>query len=416
MAREVTLDVLVDGDGMAQHPLGQSSREISFLYFGNDWFAENRTSSHHIARWLARNHRVYYVECPGLRAPQGSARDLKKIWAKLVRFFKGPRTACENVKIVTLLQVPLHRFRLVRWMNRAFILATLRWLMWHEGIRHPIAWFMIPHLSLAAGRLGESLSVYYCIDDYAASPDVDAQAVRAMDEELTRKADLVFVASQTLLNSKSRLNPNTYVSPHGVDIEHFGRAQDDNLPIPADTADLPSPIVGFFGLIERRIDMELLDYLADSRPHWTFLMIGRVALQVRELPHRPNLHFIGKRSYESLPAYGKQFDVAIIPYRQTQFNYHANPLKLREYLAMGKPVIAVSTPEIDKYADVVDVVRSHEEFLSKLDALLSGLSRVPEVERRIGRVAGESWDSRLREVLGIVDRHWQAKQVPERKV
>ena len=400
---------------MVQQPLDRSSRETPFLYFGNDWFAENRTSSHHIARWLARNHRVYYVECPGLRAPQGSARDLKKIWAKLLRFFKGPRQTSENVKVVTLLQVPLHRYRLVRWINRVFILATLRWLMWHEGIRRPIAWFMIPHLSLAAGRLRESLSVYYCIDDYAASPDVDAQAVRAMDEELTRKAGLVFVASQTLLNEKLQLNPNTYVSPHGVDVEHFGRAQDDNLPIPADTANLPGPIVGFFGLIESRIDLELLDYLAGSRPHWTFLMIGRVAVPDRDLPHRPNVHFIGKRPYESLPAYGKQFDVAIIPYRQTTFNYHANPLKLREYLAMGKPVVAVSTPEIDRYADVVGVAHSHEEFLSKLDAVLSGPTVSPEVERRIRRIAGESWDSRLREVLEIVDRNCQATQVPERE-
>ena len=402
--REVTLDALGDGVGMAQDPFDRLSREIPFLYFGNDWFAENRTSSHHIARWLARNHRVYYVECPGLRAPQGSVRDLKKIWAKLVRFFKGPRPAVENVKIVTLLQVPLHRFRLVRWMNRAMILATLRWLMWHEGIRRPIAWFMIPHLSLAAGRLGESLSVYYCTDDHAALTDVDAQAVRAMDEELTRKANLVFVASQTLLDAKLRLNPNTYVSPHGVDIAHFGRAQDDNLAIPADTADLPRPIVGFFGLIERRIDLELLDYLAGSRPHWTFLMIGRVALPVRDLPHRPNLHFIGKRPYESLPAYGKQFDVAIIPYRQTQFNYHANPLKLREYLAMGKPVVSVSTPEIDKYSDVVAIAHSREEFLAKLDAVLSRPSTPAEIRGHLDRVADESWDARLAEVFDVVGR------------
>ena len=164
------------------------------------------------------------------------------------------------------------------------------------------------------------------------------------------------------------------------------------------------PIVGFFGLIERRIDLELLDYLAASRPHWTFLLIGLVALPARELPQRPNLHFIGTRPYESLPAYGKQFDVAIIPYRQTQFDYHANPLKLREYMAMGKPVVAVSTPEINKYADVVNVAHSREEFLSKLDAVVSGPAEAAAVERRIGRVALESWDARLTEVLEIVRR------------
>jgi glycosyltransferase involved in cell wall biosynthesis len=304
----------------------------------------------------------------------------------------------------------------VRWMNQAFILLTLRWLMWREGIRRPIAWFMIPHLSLAVGRLGEALSVYYCIDDYAASPDVDADAVRAMDEELTRKASVVFVASQTLLGAKLQLNANTYVSPHGVDVEHFGRALDDALTIPADTAALSGPVVGFFGLIERRIDLDLLDYLARSRPDWNIVIIGRVALPVRELPNQPNLHFIGKRPYESLPEYGKQFDAAIIPYRQTTFNYHANPLKLREYLAMGKPVVAMSTPEIDRYADLVSVVRSHGEFLSALDTALSRPTTAAEIKQRIGRVAGESWDSRLRQVVEIVYGHWLDAQAPREHI
>ncbi len=406
---------LFGGDNVTE-PLDSSAEEITFLYFGNDWFAENRTSSHHIARWLARRHRIYYVECPGLRAPQGSARDLKKIWAKLVRFLKGPQPAAENVKVVTLLQVPLHSFALVRKLNRLFILTTLRWLMWREGIRKPISWFMIPHVSLAAGRLGERLSVYYCIDDYAASPDVDAEAVRNMDEELTRNADLVFVAAKTLLEPKRKLNDNTFVSPHGVDVEHFGRAQVPSLPIPSDVRDLPHPVVGFFGLIESRMDLELLGFLARSRPNWTFLMIGRVAVAERELPSLPNLHFIGKRPYESLPAYGKHFDAAIIPYRQTQFNYHANPLKLREYLAMGKPVVAVSTPEIDRYSDVVDVVNSHEEFLSRLDAVFSGTDEPSDVARRMNRVAGESWDSRLNEVFEIVLRNCQSSDAREPSV
>ena len=119
------------------------------LYFGNDWFAENRTSSHHIARWLARRHRVYYIECPGLRAPQKSGRDIKKIWAKLQRFFAGSRTVEEGLKVRTLLQLPFHRFGWVRRLNQLLLLASLRWLIWREGIRRPISWFMVPHGAVA---------------------------------------------------------------------------------------------------------------------------------------------------------------------------------------------------------------------------------------------------------------------------
>src|SRR5262249_47023024 len=158
-------------------------------------------------------------------------------------------------------------------------------------------------------------------DDYGASSDVDEDAVRAMDDELTRKADLVFVASETLLDGKRRLNPCTYVSPHGVDVDHFGQAQDTCVAIPPETAGLQKPVIGFFGLIEPRIDMDLIDYLAQQHPSWTFLLIGRVALPSDQMSRQPNVHLIGKRPYESLPAYGKQFDAAIIPYKNNKFNY-----------------------------------------------------------------------------------------------
>ena len=335
-------------------------------------------------------------------APQGSSRDLKKAVQKLAKSLRGPVQVPEGLKVKTLFQIPFHRFGLVRWLNRKLIAASIRWLMWRERVDRPITWFMIPHLASIVGRLGERLSVYYCIDDYGSLSDVNEAIVRGMDDETTRRADLVFIASGTLLEDKLRLNPNTIVSPHGVDVDHFGRAEDERLLIPSDTADFPRPIVGFFGLIERRIDLELVDYLAHQRPQWTFLLIGRVALPEEKIPHRPNIHFIGNRPYESLAAYGKQFDAAIIPYRQTKFNYHANPLKLREYLAMGKPVVTVSTPEIDKYADVVEIAHSHQEFLAKLDDVLSRTTSPDEVQRRIDSVAGESWDARLNTVLGII--------------
>jgi glycosyltransferase involved in cell wall biosynthesis len=377
----------------------------AILYFGNDWFAENRTSSHQIARWLAKRFRVYYLECPGLRAPKASKRDLKKIVAKIGRFLRGARPVKEGLKVRTLLQFPLHRFRFVRWINQAFVVATVRQLMWREGIRRPMSWFLVPHLSFAADKLDSSLSIYYCIDDYAALPDVNSQAVRAMDQQLTRGADLVFVASDTLLGEKLRLNSATYVSPHGVDFDHFARARDPNLFVPSDIAELPKPIIGFFGLVERWIDLELIQYLAKQRPNWSFVLIGRVAVADNDVARGKNIYFLGKRPYEELPAYGKQFDACIIPYRLTQQVLHSNPIKLREYLAMGKPVVSVSTPEIDKYADVVEIANTDEEFLAKLDAVLSRPSTSEDIQRRMDRVALESWDSRLNEVMEIINRH-----------
>jgi glycosyltransferase involved in cell wall biosynthesis len=381
----------------------------TILYFGNDWAAENRTSSHHVARWLASRFRVVYVECPGLRAPKGTARDLRKVAAKLRLALAGPRRQPEGLDVQTLLQIPLHRFALVRAANRHLIRLSLRLLLARLGVRAPVSWFVVPHLAAVAGRLGERLCVYYCIDDYASLPDVDAAAVRAMDDEMTRRADLVFVASETLLEGKRRLNPETHVSPHGVDFDHFVRAQDPALPVPDDVARLPRPIVGFFGLVERWIDLGLVAWLADQRPAWTFLMIGRVAVPDAEVPRRPNVVYLGRRPYESLPAYGKVFSAALIPYHLTPQVMNANPIKLREYLAMGKPIVSVSTPEIDRFAAHVRIGRSREELLRALDAAVGAPLGPEQVAAQTALAATMTWDANLRRVMERVERHLERR-------
>lgn len=375
------------------------------VYFGNDWSAENRTSSHHVASCLSRHMPVHYIECPGLRAPKGTGRDMRRLWAK-VRLALGRGTRVHpQLTVHTLIQVPLHRFAAVRAFNRLLLRALVRRILRREGIEQPLAWFTIPHLGAVLGRIGESASVYYCIDDYASLPDVDAAAVRAMDADMTRRADVVFVASETLLASKRALNRNTHLSPHGVDVEHFARAADMTLSVPDELAGVRRPIVGFFGLIERWIDLDLVRTLAAARPHWTFVMIGRVAVPDADVPRLPNLLFLGRRPYDALPDYGRAFDAAIIPYRPTMQVQHANPLKLREYLAMGKPIVAVSTPEIEKFGDVVRIGRSAEEFLRHLDEAIANGTDADAVRARIARVAPSTWEARTEAALSIVLRH-----------
>lgn len=382
---------------------GDSERRPALIYFGNDWFAENRTSSHHVARCLVAQYDVYYIECPGLRAPKATGRDLRKIVQKIRRFISGATPTHDHLWVRTLLQLPLHRFAAVRSLNFVVTWLTLRWLIWRQGIHKPIIWFTIPHLASLVGHLGESLSIYYCIDDYAALPDVDATAVRLMDRELTRKVDMVFVASDTLVAEKQELNPRAYLSPHGVDVEHFAAAGEADREIPADVRDIPQPVIGFFGLIEGWIDLELVGFLAEQRPDWTFLMIGRVAVPPESVPALPNVRFIGTRDYRDLPAYGRIFSCAIIPYRLTTQVLHANPLKLREYLAMGKPVVSVSTPETEKFADIIGIAHSREEFLQQLEQVVANPGSPDQALRRMQRVAACSWEARVGEVLSRVN-------------
>ena len=319
-----------------------------------------------------------------------------------------------GLSVLTLMQIPLHRSAIVRWFNARLILWSVRWLMWRHRIRRPITWFVAPHVASLIGRLGESLSVYYVTDDHASMPGVDRDSMRAMDERLTRQADLVFVASDTLLDRKLALNPNTHYSPHGVDVEHFGRASDPAGRVPDDIRELPQPIIGFFGLIERWIDLELVRYLAEQRPRWTFLMIGRVAVPPEQVPALPNLHFIGRRTYEELPEYGRQFAAAILPFALTQEAWHANPLKLLEYLAMGKPAVSVAIPAAEKLSDVMEIAGSREEFLARLDQIVAQPERRESVQRRLDRASAASWDTRVAEVLKLVHSTMEQRSAEER--
>lgn len=384
-------------------PAAADSEHLSIIYCGNDWSAENRTSSHHIATRLGAACRMVYVECPGMRPPSGSRRDVGRVFRKLAAWFRGTRDSGAGFPVATLIQFPFHRFGVVRWINRHLARWSLRRLARRHRLRNVVLYMTIPHTSPLIGTLGERLVVYYCTDDHASFPGVHADAVRSMDEEATRKADLVFVASETLLSAKRALNPHTVLSPHGVDAAHFASARDASGPIPPEIAELRRPVIGYFGLVERWMDWELVDWLAARRPDWQFVIVGRVAIPEGELPNRPNVHFLGKRPYADLPAYGRRFDATIIPSRlDHQFAQHASPLKLREYLAMGAPVVATATPENRKFADVIALAENRDDFLEHLTRAVATPITPAAAERRMARVADQTWDARAATVLDAI--------------
>ncbi len=384
---------------------------MPIVYFGNDWFAENRTSSHHIATRLAERLPLLYVEVPGLRAPKASARDAKKLWKKLSRATSLPSrihpALSEKGGVhpqmwhMTLPQIPFRTLPGVGALNRRLGRWLVKRALRHLGFERPLLWFAVPHAAPLAGQLDERGLVYYCIDDYASLPDVDRREIRRLDEILARRADQVFVASRALLEAKQPLNPRTAYSPHGVDVELFGRALNPALPLAAGARALRHPVIGFFGLLEAWTDLELLSYLARSRPQWTFLLIGRAAIDVSVLRSLPNVILPGPQPHETLPQWAKAFDVAIVPLRQNEQVRHSNPLKVREYLAAGKPVVSVPIPEVERFADCVGIARTHEEFLAKTEDAL----KTDSTEQRAARlraVAGMTWEARVDEALGIV--------------
>lgn len=375
-----------------------SFRNLGVVYFGNDWHAENRTSSHHVAERLAAVMPVLYVASPGLRAIQASGRDLGRMLKKLSAALKPPTRIRDDFWLCTVPQIPFRRLPGVDALNRWFGLWSVRRALRKAGIARYLSWFVVPHPGFMAKHLGEDLCVYYCIDDYAAHPGVDAKKIGERDAELARTADLVFVAPPSLVEAKRALNANTVFAPHGVDVDLFGRAADPATEIPEAARSLAHPVIGYFGSLHEWIDLELIEWLARERPSWTFLLIGHAAVDVERLRALANVRLIGPQPYRSLPAWAKAFDVAIIPYRLNRQVENANPLKLREYLATGKPVVSVRNAEIEKFARWVRIADGRDAYLAAIeDALREDDPRLAD-ERRAA-VADQTWDRRVADVL-----------------
>jgi len=376
---------------------------MQIIYFGNDWSAENRTSSHHIASQLCHLHEILYVECPGLRAPKGNKRDIIKTFKKLASLFKRPVKFSDKLTVYTLVQIPLHGNKYIAKLNSMLSAYLLKRICKNIGFKSPVLWFVVPHAGHLIGELEESQTIYYCIDDYSALPDVDIDAVKKMDQELTLRADIVFTASRSLTDKKQTINKNVHYSPHGVDFEHFNRVYTESLKLPTEMANIAKPIIGFFGLIEAWIDLTLIQAISKRYPTMSIVLIGRAAVDTSKLEKLDNVYLLGKKSFSELPNYAKKFDVCILPYVDNDQIYNCNPIKLKEYLATGKPVVSVFFPEIAEFSEVVFIAESNEKFVECIEQALNSDSK-EKIEQRINRVKQLTWENRVKEILHLMQK------------
>ncbi|MCI0452022.1 MAG: glycosyltransferase [Candidatus Latescibacteria bacterium] len=379
-------------------------RNQDIVYIGNDWFADNRTSSHQIARLLSRHNRLVYVEAAGQRAPTASKRDLAKIVSKLKKAWADPVRVADNVHVYSPLIVPFHRFALARRINRIALGASIRRACRKVGFERPILWIILPHYSTIVDTVPHKGVVYYVVDEYSAMPGVDPDRIRAMEDLVLRKADVVFAISEQLAASKGRVNAHTYFSPHGVETAHFARAHTEALPPPRELEGIARPVVGFFGLIEDWIDFDLLEYLARARPHYSFVMVGRVARDIARFAKVPNVLFLGKKSYEEIPSFLRAFDVCHIPFKLNDVILHSSPLKLKEYLAGGKPVVSVAIDEVKKLDGLAYVAGDYPGYLAALDLALAEDSP-DRAALRVRAMERESWESKVETISARVAAH-----------
>jgi glycosyltransferase involved in cell wall biosynthesis len=383
------------------------------ICFSNDWDEDPLSKKHIMTRLAARN-RVLWIDSIGIRRPRATSRDLVRALGKLRHFTRGLRRVHPSLHVFSPLSVPFHASALARRASRTMLRWSVRRACRQLAFRDPITWTFMPTSAEVAGSLGEKLLVYHCVDEHSEFTGVDRDALLALERRLTEKADCVVVSSDRLYATRRPVNPRTYLVQHGVDVEHFRQACDPDTPVAEDIRRLRRPVIGFFGILADWVDLGLIRFLADARPQWDLALIGARATDLSVLDGAPNVHLLGHKPYAALPSYAKGFAVAIVPFVRNELTVAGNPLKLREYLAAGLPVVSTDVPEVAKMTGApVRIGGDRESFLSAIQEILDSGHSGPRmaVSRQMDR---QSWDHRVEELSGIVAAVCRQRGIPVR--
>jgi len=278
-------------------------------------------------------------------------------------------------------------------------------LLESEAIDDYVTWYYTPMAMEFSSWLTPELTIYDCMDELSAFAGAPARMVDN-EKALFQRADLVFTGGISLFESKRMQHAAVYAFPSSVDVAHFAKAR-TKLTDPEDQEFIPKPRLGYAGVIDERIDTHLIEFLAKSRPMWHIVMLGPIAkIPAETLPRRSNIHYLGMKSYDVLPAYLAGWDLALMPFAQNESTRYISPTKTPEYLAAGLPV--VSTPIRDVVRpygerDLVAIAASAEAFAKAIDGLLrNGRSAMWQTEADL-YLANLSWDKTWREMRHLMD-------------
>ena len=348
---------------------------------------------------LSARHKILFVETigpdPHLSSPSA-------------RFWNPP--SFPNVTILRL------QFPSWRWPEGTYVDQERRRLVkeFLSGpgagqFEHPVQWFYDPMAVPAfLGEMDEIATIYDCMDELSKFAEAPPE-IKPRERRLLLEADVVFTGGRKLWELKKQLNSNCHFYGCGVDVAHFGKARDSETRIPEDIASLRKPVLGYFGVVDERMDYELLAKLASANPDWSIAMVGPT-LKVGKVPRLPNLHWLGQKAYADLPAYCKAFDVCLMPFALNEATEFINPTKALEYMATGKPVIGSAIADVvTNFGSVVKIARTHEEFIS----LCRGAVENPDlvaVEAGLKKAAENSWDSIVARLENHVTVALQQKQ------
>jgi len=373
-----------------------------------EWDNPFWTNKQHVAVELAkRGHRVFYIDSLGLRRPSASGQDIRRITKRIKKAFQSPKRVQENIWVWSPILLPFQGEAWVRKFNYHLLNNWLNYWLKKLDFKHEIFWTYNPLTTRLFNTTGYEKLIYHCVDEIKAQPGMPADILEHAEKELASSSDFVFVTSPKLYQTRKAWNENTYYFSNVADFDHFSKAREESTEIPSDLKQIPSPRIGFVGAISGyKIDFKLLEYLAEKHPDYSFVLIGKVGegdpwTNIDNLKKFENVHFLGPKSYSSLPAYLKGIDVAILPNNINEYTDSMFPMKFFEYLAAGKPVVGVDLSALQEYRDICFLSKSYEEFSRNIDrALEDGTSTL---DKRLSLAKEFTYETRTEKMMKIIE-------------
>lgn len=339
----------------------------------------------HLLTRFAKCFRVFFIEEPNFKSPSD---------------YLDVTETPENVTVV----VPHLMDENDRGDVNSRLTVLIEKFFSEEEISDYLFWYYTPMALKFSAEFSPSFIVYDCMDELSSFKSASPE-LKTMEQTLLAKADVVFCGGQSLYEVKKKFHPRTFLFPSSIDREHFAQARTVSFD-PPDQDSIPHPRIGFFGVLDERLDIELLAQVARLRPLWNFVMIGPVVKIDRStLPNFHNIHYLGSKSYQELPSYLAGWDIAMIPFAHNESTRFISPTKTPEYLAAGKPVI--STPIIDvirPYGNkgFVRIAGTADEFVRVCEEELKVEDRSEWLDRVDGFISQSSWDKTWNEMMKII--------------
>lgn len=373
--------------------LGSGNRKVFLMQSPHAWTGVWQRP-HHIISRLARMHTCYYVH----------SQYVGNVWRRPAKFLRERRIQIhENLEIQTILLLNGERFKFIRTYNKRHLAAAFQRSATQYAADQIVLWIYNPHESHLADTVPHQTLVYDIMDEYAGFP-WSPPKVEAEEQKLLEQADVVFAGTKALYDAKRQHAGKIRCLLSAVEFDHFHEAARSTTQIPDDIRGIrehADVVLGYHGMVDMRIDQNLIVEIARTHPTWAIVLIGPRVGSFDRLEHLQNVYCLGQRSYQSLPAYAKAFDVCIIPFVVDKLTAHTNPTKVLEYFAAGKPVVTTFIPDIQEYyRDIAYIASDREEFSRKLVLAVSeGTQDSERLRRGVDVARAASWDRVVKQMM-----------------